>query len=522
MMPLDDVIVPEHPEDDLSDAIWDETPVLRPGTDWHGDVLYMTFPVDRNEEIEVGKGKNKHTENRRMTRTMVLTSTRRGFWYTPENVAKEGFRWPPAGFLQETETRWPIREMEAFKKGKELTVSGPQLYLDLVGVYTDYVEYTQDIFYDLIPYYIMGSYLYRLFPTIGYLHFNGTAASGKSQNLKLLKVLSFNCVWASNLSTASLYRQVDGCPGLICIDEAESFEGERGEELRRLLNAGYKDGEPVMRAEATGDGTFAVRKFDVYSPKALASINPLEPVIQSRCVVIPMQPASIKEIKEFRESDPKWPAFRNRLYHWAMQNAPIIGDVYQQWNEKLRFKHAKQLTNRTWEITQVFIVLAHALNGLDEAERLVEFFAGYFAEQQKAAEEVDRQRLLLKCLPEVLRDKDAHNGGYLLKDIHDVVEMYLDEDSREYYRTKQVSKHLTALGFKGRAKIKGGTTVPLLEEEIRSQFKKRNVTPFPADEAWFKGEISYEGLSRSNAAQPASASLWGTAADDEPAAAEPG
>lgn len=512
----DPIIAPAAltPTNYIDDAIFEETPVLRPGTDWHGDVLYMTFPVDRNEDVEVGRGKDRHTEKRQITRTMVVTSTRRAFWYTPEIVAAEGFRWPPQGFLQETGTRWPIHEMKAFIDGKETHVSGPQLFIDLKAIYTQYVEYSDDHFYDLLPYYVLGTYVYRLFPTIGYLHFNGTAASGKSQNLKLLKVLGFNCVWASNLSTASLYRQVDGCPGLICIDEAESFEGERGEELRRLLNAGYKDGEPVMRAEATGDGTFAVRKFEVYSPKALASINPLEHVIGSRCVVVPMQPASIKEIKEFRESDEQWPRLRNRMYHWAMQNAHEIGEVYREWNETLRFSHAKVLTNRTWEIAQLFIVMAHHLQGMDAAVELVQFFAGYFAEQQKSAEEIDRQRLLLKCLPEVIRDKDAHNGGYLLKDIHDVVEQYLDEDAREYYRTKQVSKHLTALGFRGRAKIKGGTTVPLEENEIRQQFKKRNVTPFPADETWLKGEISYAGH-RSSPGQPDTASLWGTV-EDEP------
>lgn len=496
----------------IADAVFEDTPVLRPGTDWHGDVLYMTFPIDRMEDVTVGRGKNKEVKQQRVTRTMVVTSTRRAFWYTPENVALEGYRWPPQGFMQETDTRWPIDEIKAYLDGKETRVSGPQLFIDLRQIYTDYVEYSDEAFYSLLPYYIMGSYLYRLFPTVGYLHFNGTQASGKSQNLKLLKVLSFNCVWASNLSTASLYRQVDGCPGLICIDEAESFDGERGEELRRLLNAGYKDGEPVMRAEATGDGTFAVRKFDVFSPKALASINPLEPVIQSRCVVVPMQPASLKEIREFRESDPQWAQLRNRLYHWAMQNAHEVGDLYDQWNQKLRFTEAKSLTNRTWEIAQMFIIMAHHLSGFETAKAIVKFFADYFAEQQKSAEEVDRQRLLLKCLPEVLRDKDDHSGAYLLKDIHDVVEGYLDEDAREYYKTKQVSKHLMALGFRSRSKIKGGTTVPLTEDEVRKQLKKRNVTPFPADEAWLRGEISYTG-NRSSSATPASATLWGTDED---------
>ena len=501
------IIAPDKTSNFIDDAIFDETPVLRPGTDWHGDILYMSFPIDRNEDVEVGRGKDKHVEKRRVTRTMIVTSTRRAFWYIPDIVASEGFRWPPQGFMQETDTRWPIKEIEAFIKGQETPITTKDLFNDLKTIYEAYVEYADDHFYSLLPYYILGSYIYRLFPTVGYLHFNGTAASGKSQNLKLLKVLGFNCVWASNLSTASLYRQVDGCPGLICIDEAESFDGERGEELRRLLNAGYKDGEPVMRAEATGDGTFAVRKFDVFSPKALASINPLEPVVQSRCITVPMQPASLKEIREFRESDAQWPELRNRLYHWAMQNAHNVGETYREWNDTLRFTEAKNLTNRTWEIAQMFIIMAHHVHGIEAARRLVTFFSGYFAEQQKSAEEIDRQRLLLKCLPEVIREKEAHNGAYLLKDIHDVVEQYLDEDAREYYRTKQVSKHLTALGFRGRAKIKGGTTVPLEESEIRQQFTKRNVTPFPADEMWLKGDISYAGNSGQNGA-PASASLW--------------
>jgi hypothetical protein len=497
--------------DQIPGAIFERTDMLRPGTDWHGDILYMTFPIDRMEQQPIKGGKKGDVEDVRVTRTIVVTNTRRAFWYERKIVAEEGFRFPPQGFNQSFETRWPEEEIKSYIEGDTKKISKEQLLNDLRQIYLDYVEYTDQTFYSLLPYYILGSYVYRIFPTLGYLHFNGTKASGKSQNLKLLRTLGFNCIWASNLSTASLYRHVDGCPGLICIDEAESFEGEKGEELRRLLNAGYKDGEPVLRAEAQGDGTFAVRQYDLYSPKALASINPLEPVVQSRCIVVPMQPASLKDIREFREDDPKWAALRNRIYRWAMDHASDVAQLYDEWNQELRFEHAKILTNRTWEITQMFIVMAHHLEGIDSAKALVRFFAEYFHEQQKAEEEVDKLKLLLKCLPQVLLLKDAAtNGEYLLKDIHDVVVEYIDEDLREYYRTKQVSRHLTALGFRGRGKVKGGTTVPIDEQEVRNQMKKRSVTPFPDNEAWLQGKASYH---RSSGAS-ASATLWGP---DEPA-----
>ena len=83
-----------------------------------------------------------------------------------------------------------------------------------------------------------------------------------------------------------------GNPGLLCIDEAERFDNEKGSELRTILLGGYKAGNQAVRAERTTGGAFMNKRYETYGPKALGSINPLDPTLGSRTVVITMKPAT--------------------------------------------------------------------------------------------------------------------------------------------------------------------------------------------------------------------------------------
>ena len=160
-----------------------------------------------------------------------------------------------------------------------------------------------------------------------------------------------------------------------------------------------------------------------------------------------------------------------------------------------RWSRADALQARAWQISQQTIVTADFIGGEAMSAPLIAFFAKYFEEMQKAAETVDRQRLLIKILPRVFASKNPEVIGkdtyWALTDIKDVLLEHLDEDQREYYKSRQVSRHLTALGFKGRKPHKGGTLVLLDENEVRAQLKRRRVEPFDEDEAWFAQERSY-------------------------------
>lgn len=519
---LKDTGTPEPTIDPMADLNWDHKPVLQPGADFHEDTLYMTFPAQRTVTRRVGKGKDAVEYKTQETQTLVVTSTGRIFWYDPLMLLDEGFLMPDAIVLQEKESRWPKDKLRQWLTDRVTPGYKPadpvNLYLRLADIYKTHVEYADDLFYSLMPLFIMGTYVFRLFPSFAYMHFNGTRATGKSQNLRLMRAFGFNTKWAANMSTASLFRITQGAPGLICIDEVESFDGERGEEIRRLLNAGYKKGEAAHRAEPNADKQMSVRAYDVYSPKAIASINPMEPVIQSRCIVVPMQPA-IRRIPEFIDTDERWAPVRHELYRWAMDNAVALRDLYLLWNDgenALRFTEAPDLQNRQWEITQSFIILAHHIDPtLDKSRELIAYFNRYFADQQRAQDAADRQQLLLRVIPRVFETKEIQTFDgitYLrIKDIHEVVSEYLNEDEKEFYRTKATGRHLTTLGFPDRKSQKGGALVAITEDAVREQFRKRHVEPLPQDADWLAGTVSYV----SRRTPQTTATIWENLADDD-------
>jgi hypothetical protein len=494
------------------DVIWEDTPELLPGVDYHDGVLYMTFPTQRRTQVKVGRGKNAEMVEKIVTETLCISSERERFWYNAEEAAERGFILPHT-VTQDSESRWSRAEMKQFLDGKAPTIESQALFEEIRQIYRDHLEFADEVYYDVLPLFIMHSYLFRLFRSTGYLHFHGTAASGKSQNLRVLKALAFNTVWASSMSEASLFRQTAGCPGVICVDEAESFEGEKGQAIRLILNAGYLASTTATRAEKIGE-RFETIKYLVYSPKVLASINALEPVIQSRCVVVQMMPA-IRPIPEFVDDHPKWTAVRAKLYLWAMQNADKVAHLALDWNERKRYVDASALVNRAWQIVQGYIVIADHVGGKEMYRPLIEHFGKYFEQVAKAQEETDRQRLLLKCLPRVLFGKqsytiDGKGPWYRLKDIHDVFIDHIDEDVREYYKTRQTSRHLSSLGWKERRQAHGGTNVLLPEDDVRSQFKRRRVAPFEEDLEWLSGEKTYVH------AAPSTATLFGATPDPQP------
>lgn len=483
----------EHGINPIDEISWDVHEELRLGMDFHAGVTYITVPAKVRDEKVTGKGKSQKTEIITVDGLVTVTSDGRQFTFTKDNVESLGFAFPQH-IIKGGVRRWS--NPTKFLLGQETAPDPTTLHAGIRAVYEKYIEFAREEYFDILPLFVMGSYLFRLFQSLGYIHFNGTAASGKSQNLRILGALAFNTTWSSSMSAAALYRGIAGRPGVIAIDEAEGWEGERGEELRRILNAGYLDGEGVQRAERAPDETFQVVTFPTFGPKAIASIAPLDNVIGSRCLIVAMRPA-LRRIPEFNQADPQWVRIRDRLYLFAMYHADKIAALVDEWNEDngLRNHRAPQLIGRQWQITQVYIVLADYLDRCDSGDRcdrLITFFNEEFAKQQKAQDATDRVRIVLKALPRVLAEHIPIDGGYyFLKDIHEIVSGYLEEDAKEYFKTRTLSKHLDVLGFKNKRSKNRGTQVWLDPETVRQEFRQRRVEPHDEDLAWLAGETNY-------------------------------
>ncbi len=486
----------DHGIEVLPEIIWEETEPLRPGLDIRGGITYITVPAKVNVPKTEGRGKAAVQIVVPTDMLVCITSDGRSFPYTPENIEKLGFSYPD-NVVNPKVRRWSRDSITEFLRGDATPPDPTMLHAGLRKVYEDYIEFAREEYYDILPLFIMGSYVFRLFRSLGYLHFNGTAASGKSQNLRLLEALALNTQWSSSISAAALYRQLAGFPGVILVDEAEGFEGERGEELRRILNAGYLDGSTVKRAEKGKNDAFYVASFESFGPKAIASINVLDNVIGSRCLIVAMRP-TLRKIAEFDKDNPRWAAIRDRLYLWAMYHAPLLEERVRLWNEELRNTRAPNLVGRQWQITQLYVILADYLDTLDQGnrcDRLILFFNEYFATLQKQQDATDRIRVVLQCLPRVLYGSAPHDGGfYFLKTIHEVVSGYLEDDSKEYYKTRTLGKHLDVLGFKNKRSRKRGVQIWLDPEAVRAEFRQRRVEPYPEDVEWLAGTVEYTHL----------------------------
>jgi hypothetical protein len=501
----------------VEEVDWEDTEILRPGMDFKDGTVFVTVSAKLNVDKMVGKGKNAKIVREKIPGLACVTSEGKQFAYVPERVAEWGFDYPKTVTTPD-QRRWSKQSIEEFRHGETSAPNPATLWQGIRAVYEEYIEFAREEYYDLMPMFVMGSYMFRLYKAIGYLHFNGTAASGKSQNLRILDALAFNTQWASSMSSAALYRSLAGHPGTVCIDEAEGFEGERGEELRRILNAGYLDGSTVKRAEKGPGDVFIVQSYESYGPKAIASINVLDNVIGSRCLIVAMRPA-IRTIREFDKDDPRWQRLRDRLYLWLMYHAKPMSEVIERWNDTDRYTRAPTLVGRSWQITQMYVTIADYIDSFDKGDRcnrLITFFTEYFADLAKQQDATDRIRLVLRVLPEVLRLNAPDDEHFFhLKDVHEVVSNYLEEDQKEYYKTRQLSKHLDVLGFKKRRAHRKGQQVWLDPAQIRQEFKQRRVEPVPEDVAWLAGEVEYSPKASGSAASMERVSVWADVAEIE-------
>jgi len=477
----------EHVPNAFRDLIWDPIDSLASGMDFKEGITYFTVPLQRHIKKEKGKGKNKVEIVVPQTRLMLVGSDHSIRPYEEEVIQDMGYTFPKTVFVPD-QFRWHPRSIQEYVNNEYERMDPAELFRSVRNSFATFVEYSDDVYYDLMALYVMQSYLFRLWRTQGYIHFNGTASSGKSRNLDMLRLLGFNSTAVSDISPSGLFRTVEGNPGVILVDEAEDFKGENGEQLRRLLLAGYTESGGTIRVERDADDQFAPVRFATYSPKAIASIAPLDPVLGSRSIVVHMVPA-LRRIPELDMNSETWERIRGNLYIWALDEAVKVKEHVDAWNEKKRWEHVPELINRQWQVSQPYFALADYLQDFELLDKMARFFSQYFSQQQKTQDDTDRIRLLLKALPRVLAKKTTQRepGMYLAKDIHDVMLDYIEVDQQEYYKINRVNKDMSTLGFTDRRNGVGGMAYRLDPERIRAAFRQRRIDPHPEDVAWLDG-----------------------------------
>lgn len=188
--------------------------------------------------------------------------------------------------------------------------------------------------------------------------------SGKSRLLEVLAKLVRDSVKTVNTSTAYLARRIDDSSPTILLDEADTIFG-RGivnattEELRGIINSGYRRGEYYRRASPTGSGKVELQEFHTFSPVALASLGDNMPdTIRTRSLMVPMRRrAPGEKVEPYRErvNGSELDALHARLAAWARTAEARIGNPWPELPESV--------VDRAADVWEPLISVADAAGG---------------------------------------------------------------------------------------------------------------------------------------------------------------
>ena len=129
--------------------------------------------------------------------------------------------------------------------------------------------------------------------------------SGKTRVLDVLELLVPHPFRVVTPSEAVVYTVLARRPRpTMLLDEADAIFGartaERYEGLRAILNAGNRQGTPVLRVNVSGRRR-EVDAFDVFGPKAIAGIGDLPATVTDRSIVLRMKRRAPSEtVEKFR------------------------------------------------------------------------------------------------------------------------------------------------------------------------------------------------------------------------------
>ncbi|MBZ0296387.1 MAG: hypothetical protein K8L99_27750 [Anaerolineae bacterium] len=450
--------------EDMPEVLSDSIPILSPALGFRRDVAMVTVSV-----IERTKG------NKLNTQPYLVTSTRELRRLSDEQIItisdqEVALKVIPDG--SEFLMRWRYSDIRRYLDGE--TIQPGAVFAAIHDLFKTYVDFRSDIESRLLTLWTIGTYFYTMFPAYPYLALNGPKNSGKSTVMRVLQPLAFNMITTSDPTGPSMFRLIHQTSCTVGIDEAERYHNPKDpgmQQIRQLLNSGYKQGMPAIRV--TGDD-LKPQAFDVYSPKILAAIMGLEDILASRCIAIPM-----------RRTTRKMPSFppdfdgaflRHQLYILALTHFQV---VYRNYFER---PELHKLHNRSGELWSPLVALAAFFEEQGEVVGLLDAIsnAAEWDEQISEGKSLsEREEAVLQALELLTRNSDEIvwvKGTDLREKIRSLLGQSTDEMGNAQW-IGHILKRLQLIDQSRRKHHVGGKLYAIERREVLDMMQRYDVPP---------------------------------------------
>ena len=297
---------------------------------------------------------------------------------------------------------WSKTSRENWLAGTSV-VNPAELFRRIVAAIDFYIEFGEDRRQGAIvtlAVWIMVTYHYHAWQSIGYLLVNGPPSSGKSTLFRLMRELVYRPFSTDNISAAAIYRTLHSSGGTLLFDEAERLRDTKSPEIAEInsmLLAGYQRGRSATRLEKVGEG-FKTVSFQVFGPKAIACINGVPPALQTRCIEIATQRAGKHSPKPKRSMESTdWHSMRDDLHILSLDH----GD---DWLHAARRRDVgASINGRDYELWQPLLAMAAWLEdaGVVNLSALVEEYAIQSIETSSALRTPEADEILIRTLAQI-------------------------------------------------------------------------------------------------------------------------
>jgi hypothetical protein len=304
-------------------------------------------------------------------------------------------------------------------------------------------------YYKLIAAWILATYLHTKFEFSGYLFvYSPERQSGKSTLLDVLNLLVYQSTGVQISPTeAVMFRTAEGHTHLL--DEVDSWRNK--DELKDVLNAGFKKGGIVIRCDKGKGGAFTPKKYSVFAPRALAGIglSILHGTTLDRTFAVPMVRQKKDEKKERsreRVIGAQAKALKQEIESWVKEHEKAVAEKY----DSADFPYLELFGDRTIDIAEPLAAIVEvAYKGHPDAVQALKHLIDAIASTRKEQQSASNDHPLLKHLLYLAETADPLVGN-ATELAGDCANMETPPD------TYAVSRVLRLYGFKPKPIRKGG------------------------------------------------------------------
>ena len=350
-------------------------------------------------------------------------------------------------------SRWKNADIQAYL-ASDSRVNPKVLFDNLLSLEREYFEnpYDYDYFYEVC--WKVHTYFYPLFTLTPYNDYTGMKNCGKSKRLKLNKFICYNSWSSDDSSNSSLFRTIGGTGATMLLDEVEKLGSTKTDnsDLQTILRGGFQNGHYVTKSEEVR-GKWTPVAYDVFSPKAFGHINPIDNVLQDRCITTKLARTTNKTIANSEpeeDENPKIYQCRESCYRLFLDHANEVKSLIPEARGLFTEVSGRELNLWLPIVTIALFFEKHGVVGL--VDKIMAKLAVNSEEKKtKDAEQNDEVKILsilLEANPESIPKRSRQLYAFINRGLN---ELYNIEPVNDV----SLCNYLENLGFTPRRDNKG-------------------------------------------------------------------